>query len=110
MGSALAIKMDKRVQLQRRDAGQDEYGQEAGAGWIDVIEVWAAVEDLTGRQYVAAQAAQNSVQTKITIRHREGVVPAMRAVWNGTSYDIEAVLGTNGRTLELMCVRGLSGG
>ena len=107
---SLGAKLKKRVTLQQRGAGQDEYGQETGAGWTDVIEVWAAVEDISGRQYVAAQATQNSVQTKVTIRQREGIVPSMRVVWQDTPYDIEAVLGANGRTLELMCVKGASNG
>lgn len=107
---SLGAKLNKRVTIQHLGETEDENGQPVAADWADVVEVWAAVEDLTGRQYLAAQAGQNSVQTKVTIRYRDGIVPAMRVVWKDTPYDIEAVLGTNGRTLELMCVKGASNG
>jgi head-tail adaptor len=50
------------------------------------------------------------VQTKVTIRQRDGIVPTMRVVWNDTNYDIEAVLETQEGTLELMCKKGVSNG
>lgn len=107
---SLGAKLNKRVMLQQRGSGRDEYGQEVDTNWTDFVSVRAAVEDISGRQYVAAQATQNSVQTKVTIRQRDGIVPTMRVVWNDTTYDIQAVLETAYGTLELMCVKGLSGG
>ncbi|SMP71954.1 phage head closure protein [Noviherbaspirillum suwonense] len=107
---SLGAKLKHRVMLQQRGPGRDEYGQEVDANWTDVVSVRAAVEDISGRQYVAAQATQNSVQTKVTIRQRDGIVPTMRVVWNDTNYDIEAVLETQEGTLELMCKKGVSNG
>ena len=107
---SLGAMLKHRVMLQKRGPGQDEYGQEVDANWADFVSVRAAVEDISGRQYMAAQATQNSVQTKVTIRTRDGIVPSMRVVWQGTNYDIQAVLETGYGTLELMCTKGLSGG
>lgn len=96
--------LNKRVQLQRPITGRDGYGQPL-SGWDNVGAVWASIKDVTGRQYVAAGATQNSVQTVITIRHQNGITPGMRAVHGADVYDIEAVLGQDNRTLQLMVKR-----
>lgn len=101
--------LDKRVLLQRPATGRDPYGQPL-TGWQDVGTVWASIKDVTGRQYVAAGATQNSVQTTITIRYQSGIVPAMRAVHGVDVYDIESVLNKAGGFLELMAKRGVSNG
>lgn len=109
-----AAALNKRVTLQRRTEGQDETGAPLTA-WTNVVttgdgKVWASVTDLTGRQYVAAKAGQNSVSTTIRIRMRAGIVPAMRVLYNGVAYDIEAVLDRDGLWLDLMTVKGVSNG
>lgn len=107
--TALSIRMDKRIKFQSPAIGQDEYGAPL-TGWTDVATVWASIEDLSGREFIAANATQNGVQTKITIRYRAGVLPAMRAVHGAVVYSIEAVLGQNRRELLLMCSRGVNDG
>lgn len=104
-----AAALNKRVTLQQRTQGQDETGAPLTT-WTDVATVWAAVKDLTGRQYVAAKAGQNAVSTTITVRYRAGIVPAMRAVHGADIYDIEAVLNRDGRWIDLMAVKGVSNG
>jgi SPP1 family predicted phage head-tail adaptor len=80
--------------------------------WTDVATVWASVEDLTGREYQAAQATQNPVQTRIRIRYRAGIVASMRALYGNVIYNIEAVLDRDGGRVELqlMCTKGLNNG
>lgn len=107
--SSVSQTLDKRVLLQRPATGKDGYGQPL-TGWDDVGTVWASIKDVTGRQYVAAGATQNSVQTAITIRHQAGITPGMRAVHGDNVYDIEAVLGQDGRMLQMMVKRGVSNG
>ena len=104
-----AGKLDQRITVQQLATGQDAYGEPLST-WTDVCTVWAAMEDLTGRQYLAAQAAQNAVQTRITIRYRAGIVPAMRVLHGAEVFDIEAVLGQDRITLVLMCKKGVSNG
>lgn len=104
-----AGKLDKRITLQQLVAGQDAYGEPVHT-WTDVATVWASIDDLTGRQYLAAQAAQNAVQTKITIRYRAGIVPAMRVLHGTDVFDIEAVLGQDRVMLTLMCTKGVNNG
>jgi SPP1 family predicted phage head-tail adaptor len=100
---------NRKVTLQVPAAGQDAYGEPL-TGWTNVVTVWASIVDVTGREYLAAAATQNAVQTKITIRHRSGVLPAMRVVHGADVYSIEAVLGQGGTELLLMCTRGLNHG
>jgi SPP1 family predicted phage head-tail adaptor len=104
-----AVKLDKRVTIQSPSMGQDEYGQPL-AGWADVGTVWASIRDVSGRQYVAAQATQNSVQTIITIRYQKEIAPGMRVSHGSDLYDIEAVLNRDDHRLELMAKRGASNG
>lgn len=99
-----AGRLDQRVTLQTPATGQDAAG-EPTAGWTDVVTVWASVVDISGREYVAAAGVQNAAQTKIGIRYRAGVVPAMRVLHGATAYNIEAVLGQDKQSLLLMCSR-----
>ena len=105
-----AVQMIDRVLIQVPATGLDEAGEPI-TGWTDVVadtadhKVWAAVSDVSGRQYVAAQAGQNSVQTMITIYYRAGILPSMRVVHGADIYDIEARLKQLDGTLLLMCKR-----
>lgn len=110
----IAHRLNKRVLLQQLVAGKTASGAPTET-WENVIKtgdgkIWAGIRDLTGRQYVAAGGTQNAVQTEIEIRHRAGVVPAMRVVHGADLYDIEAVLDQQGRALKLMCKKGASRG
>lgn len=101
---ALAYQMDRRVTIQAPSTVQDAAGQPV-AGWSDVATLWASIIDLSGREYIAAGGTQNMAETKITIRHRAGITPAMRVVYGADIYKITAVLGQDNRTLLLMCAR-----
>lgn len=103
--------LQHRITLQQRVAGVNALGQ-AQTSWVNVAEVWAAVEPLRGREFFAAGQAQSEVSTRVTIRYRAGVVPAMRVVWRGEPHDIEAVIEPQGQKqmLELMCTAGVADG
>lgn len=125
-------KLNKRVTIQKPAALEDgsvslgldfvdgEYGawqdvDELGQpieSWSEVATVWASVEDLTGREYQAAQSTQNPVQTRIRIRYRAGIQSSMRVLHGTDVYSIQAVLDRDGskRELQLMCVKGLNNG
>lgn len=72
----------------------------------------AEIVALSGREFIAAQAVQAGVTTRITIRWREGVKPAMRVNHDGDIYNIKAVLPdpTLRRHLTLMCETGVNSG
>ncbi|QRX82248.1 phage head closure protein [Glaciimonas sp. PAMC28666] len=105
----LAGRLTRRITLQSPPTGQDESGNPL-TGWTDIATVWASIVDLSGREYIAAAAVQNAVQTKITIRYRQGIVASMRVVHGENIYNVEAILGQGRKALLLMCSRGVSDG
>lgn len=104
-----AGRLNARVTIQQRNAGQDSYGQPVNT-WADVATVWANVTDIKGREFLAAQASQSAVTTKILIRDLDGVDAAMRVVHGVDVYNIVAVLRHDDDGLLLMCERGVNNG
>lgn len=105
--------MRQRVTLQRVARTQDPDTGEMADGWSDISQVWASVEPVSGREFIAGQATQNEVTARIVIRYRASVTAAMRAVHRGVTYNIEAVLPdkNSGREyLTLMVSGGLDEG
>jgi SPP1 family predicted phage head-tail adaptor len=76
-----AGKLRHRIQIQQKVTGQDpQTGEQLTQQWVDFAKVWASVEDLSARDLIAAQAVQSEAKTRIVIRYREGITPAMRVV------------------------------
>lgn len=110
----IAHRLNKRIRLQQLVKGKTATGAPTET-WGNVIRtgdgsIWAGKRDLTGRQFVAAGGTQNAVQTEWEIRHRPGIVSAMRIVHGADIYDIEAVLDQQGKALLLMCAKGVNRG
>lgn len=108
------LALNQQIILQELSGARNALNEPTGE-WVNFVTTddgtdWAAIRDITGRQYMAAGGTQNDVTTRITIRHRPGVVAAMRAVHGLNIYEIKAVLGQDGRFLDLMCARGSSNG
>lgn len=106
-----------RIVLQSQDHAQDANTGEMVPHWQDWpaqgARHWARVEPLSGREFIAAQAVQSEVSTRIVIRYREGVVSSMRALHLGKVYSIQAVLpdSKSGREyLTLMVSEGVTSG
>lgn len=96
--------LDQRISVERLVEGYDELGQPINT-WLPIVTTWAAVEPLTGREYIAAQAAMSEVKLKIIMRYRPSITPADRVSHNGQVYGIEAVIDVHSsrRELHLMC-------
>ncbi len=101
---SIAHRLRHRVTIERKTAGADAWGQLVET-WETVAIVPAEVWPLSGREFVAAQAEQAGVTTRITIRYQAGIEPAMRVTHDGRTYNIKAVLPdpTARRHLTLMC-------
>lgn len=106
-----AGRLSHRITLQAAVTSRDEFGGVAHT-WTPVATVWAEIVPLSGREFVAAQAAQAGVTTRITIRYRDGVTPSMRILHDGVTYSIKAVLPdpTLRRHITLMCEQGVNDG
>jgi len=98
-----------RVTIQQRDAREDDLGQ-AQIGWSDVLSnVSALVEDLNGRELLAAQEIHSTVNARIRLRYRPAITADMRVIHKGQSYNIEAVIRADSLNVELilLCSAGL---
>ena len=101
---SLAHRLRHRITVEQLATTRDEFGGVVES-WGTVAIVPAEVWPLSGREFVAAQAEQAGVTTRITIRYQAGIEPAMRITHDGRAYNIRAVLPdqTARRHITLMC-------
>ena len=99
-----AGQLDQRVTVERFTSTEDELGQPIEA-WAPLFTCWAAVEPLTGREYLAAQAAVSEVTAKIRMRFRPWMTNTDRVIHEGTIYNIVSLIDvrSGNRELHLMC-------
>ena len=99
-----AGQLDQRVTVERFSRTEDELGQPIES-WAPLFTCWAAVEPLTGREFIAAQAAQSEVTARIRMRFRPWMTAEDRVIHDGTIYQIESVIDvrSENRELVLMC-------
>ena len=99
-----AGQLDQRVTVERLTEGVDEIGQSITT-WAPVLSAWAAVEPLTGREYIAAAAVQSEVSTRVRMRYRPGITTADRVTHEGRLYNVVSVIDyrSANRELVLMC-------
>lgn len=100
-----AGQLDQRVTVERLQGGFDELGQPLPDNWAPLFTCWAAVEPLTGREYLAASAAVSEVTARIRMRFRPWMTAQDRVIHEGTTYQIESVIDVRSanRELVLMC-------
>mgnify|MGYP000909745925 CR=1 FL=1 len=67
-----------------------------------MANTWAAVEPLNGREFIAAQAVQSEVTTRIRMRYRADLQPADRINHEGTLYDIQSIINPRSGDAELV--------
>lgn len=70
--------------------------------WEEVGKAWMAIEPLSARAFIAAQAAQSEVTGQLVMRYREGIDSSMRVRKGSTIYNIEGVLPDNRSGREYM--------
>ena len=96
--------MRQRITIQSKTVERDTFGDEV-ITWVEFDVVWAAVEPLTGREFLDAKMVTAEVTTRIRIRHQDGISPEMQVVFGSKTYDILAVIHVQEREREdhLMC-------
>lgn len=110
-----AGRLKHKVAIQRRLESDGTTGQ-VEERYEDWINVRAAIDPISGREFFAAAQVQAEITTKITIRYRAGVHETMRVVHTrqyGSPtlvdvYDIAAPpidRESRHEWLELMCVK-----
>ncbi len=99
-----AGRLDQRVTLERVTYEQDEIGAITEI-WAPLVETWAAVEPLNGREFFAAQTTLAEVTTRIRVRYRPGLTSVDRVNHEGQLHNIVAIIDprSGNRELVLMC-------
>ena len=96
--------LTQRVSVERRTTAPDELGQPVDT-WIALATLWAAVEPVAGREFIAGGALQSQLTTKIRIRYLAGLTTADRVIHGGRQYNILSVIDYRSarREIVLMC-------
>ena len=89
--SLAAGKLRHRVTLEEKQTVVNSFG-ESQDEWVHVANVWAAIEPLSAREYVQAEAMQSNVAARITIRWRPDLKASMRIVHGDTIYNPAGIL------------------
>jgi len=108
-----AGRLRHRLALQRNlPVENDENGFPipGSGGWQNVALVWAAIEGINGREFIAAAAEQAATTWRITTRYFR-LEPSMRLKAGDTVFNVKAILPDNNRhRLVLMCETGVNEG
>lgn len=81
-----------RVTIEQTVQSQDATTGDVTTVWSVLDEVWASIQPLSAREFVAAQAVQSVVDTRIVIRWRDDVRASMRVRRGDDLYDIHGAL------------------
>ncbi|MBV1758134.1 MAG: phage head closure protein [Dethiosulfatibacter sp.] len=99
----LSGKLNKRITIESRSKTQNSYGELLDT-WTPLKNIWAGIDPLSGRDFVAAKADQSEISHEITVRDGKDIKPNMRVVFGSRIFDIKAVLNINeaGREYVIM--------
>jgi SPP1 family predicted phage head-tail adaptor len=86
-----AGKLRHRVTLEEQVTTTNEFG-ETEVSWVGFAQVWAAIEPLSAREYIQAEAMQSNVSARITLRWRPELKASMRIVHKDTIYNPAGIL------------------
>lgn len=109
-----AGRLRHRVTIEARDEVKDPRTGAVEYTWAPVFsDVPAAVEPLSGREYIAAQQLQSEVTVRVTMRWRAGLDPKQRIRHGLKIYNPVAFMPDPDSGLEYVtapCSEGVDGG
>lgn len=108
-----AGRLRHRVLIQNPVTSQDPETGAPVTTWADLATVYAELVAASVREFVAAQAIDSEVTTRITIRHRAGVTNKSRIIHRGQVFNVHGVLADPVSGLEYMtlpCSEGINDG
>ncbi|HIC7213958.1 MULTISPECIES: phage head closure protein [Burkholderia cepacia complex] len=103
---------NRRITIQVKQAGQDDLGQPV-TSWVDFAkDVPTNLLASTGKEYVNSGEEISKAQVSMRIRWRTDVTAAMRVLYDGGIFNIEAVLPdyAGRRFIDLACSVGANNG
>jgi len=105
-----------RIRIQQRATTIDSAGGQSVV-WTDVAAVKAAIEPLSGRELLAAQAVRSAISHTITVRWQAlfadpQAAAALRVVYGTRIFNIEAALNVDerNRLVHMSAQEGLNNG
>lgn len=84
--------LNRKITIQNKGDGTDDWGTPLPNVWVDVCKPWASIKSLSGLGTIKADAQTSVVKASIRIRYRTDIAAGMRALHGATVYDIKAVL------------------
>ncbi len=86
-----AQELNRKITIQQVTITQDPQTGEMIESWGDFVSVFAKIEPLVGREYLAAAAIQAEDTTKFTMRYRGDIDAAMRIAFDGKLFNITSI-------------------
>ena len=79
-----AGRLRHRIRIEQPTLSQNPTTGAITEAWATVATVFAAIEPLSAREFIAAQSTQAQIAARIVIRYRSGLTPDMRLIDEGT--------------------------
>ena len=89
--SYTAQELNRKITFRRVTITQNPVTGEMVETWADFVSVFAKIEPLVGREYLAAAAIQAEDTTKFTMRYRGDVDQTMKIRWDGKDWNIQSI-------------------
>lgn len=84
--------LNRRIQIERRGAAVDDWGQPLPESWVLHVKLWANIKHLNGTETIKADAPTSVVRASIRTRYRLDIDAGMRVVHGSKVYSIHAVM------------------
>lgn len=94
------MQLSHRVKIEQKVGTVDAIGQPVEA-WVEVISIWAHVKFLRGLEFIKSNQDVAYIQASIRTRKRSDVTTAMRATYDGITYNIVAILPQSASVMDL---------
>ena len=86
-----AGKLRHRVQLQRRGATKNAYGEDIYT-WVTYATIWSSIKPLSGKEYDNEDKINADTTHEIRIRHIKGLVASDRILFGTRVFEINSII------------------
>lgn len=104
--------LDQRITVQQKTLTPNAIGEDVFA-WATFATLWARVMPLRGRDFIAANQEQHTLDARFLVRTRSGLTTGMRILWKSEPYDIVNLIPGTAQyvgTIEIQAVKGARDG
>jgi len=100
-----ARRLEHLISIEKKEHVRDAIGGESDDKWIEFTKAYAEIKPIAGKEFMSANAHQNSVSHRVIIRFTPGIKAEMRVKHDERYFNILAPRDffEKKRWLELMC-------